>query len=259
LADLVSGYSEVTHRSGSELHEFYRNSDPANAWETMEAPSNQTTDMPFTSVYYEPPPDGARYPFNSTVLSTDQVGERLYFEAPQGASIVQIYGTVGPEQGRYEVRLISKVTGVTEEDIQFTPHPYNQTFTGESPVDANLQVKYVGWLDPRINYGIEIELLEEGKRTDIHGASFWTFANSQSGLVVVSLTPSVRLLIDRRPELDDWYPVKSGGGLSGGQIAGIVVSERPLYSSQKLTCQVGSVAGAALIGLAIWFLIRRRK
>jgi len=61
----------------------------------------------------------------------------------------------------------------------------------------------------------------------------------------------------RRPELDDWYPENSNSGLSGGQIAGIVVS---LFSTCTMPdTQVGSVAGAALIGLAIWFRLRRRK
>ena len=33
----------------------------------------------------------------------------------------------------------------------------------------------------------------------------------------------------RRPELDDWYPENSNSGLSGGQIAGIVVSQISQY------------------------------
>lgn len=169
--------------SGSWLHDHYRQSDPAGAWETMEPPTNQTTNTPFASGYYEPPVGGSEFPFNSTILSTDQVGERLYFEMPYGTSLFQLYGTVGPDQGRYEVRLLSKVINVTEEDIQFTPHPYNQSFTGESPVDANLQVKYYAWLDPRVSYGVELELLEEGKRTDIHGASFWRFTEPLGGSV----------------------------------------------------------------------------
>ena len=163
------------HMSGPELHEVYRNSDPAEAWETMEATTNQTTDMPFTSLYTEAPPEGGRYPFNSTVLSTNQTGERFYFEVPQGTSVVQLYGTVGTGQGKYDIRLIPTIINVTEEDIQFTPQPYNQTFTAESPIDANLQVLYYGWLDPRVNYAMEVELLEEGKQVGIHGASFWRF------------------------------------------------------------------------------------
>jgi hypothetical protein len=102
---------------------------------------------------------------------------------PSATAIVQLYGVVGPDQGMYEVRLIPKVINVTEEDIQFTPHPYNQTFTGESPVAASLQVMYSGWLDPRVGYAMEIELLEEGKRVDIHGASFWVFADASEGSV----------------------------------------------------------------------------
>ena len=161
--------------SGPELHEVYRDSDPAEAWDTMELISNQTTDMPYTSVYSEAPPEGGRNPFNSTVLSTNRTGQRFYFEMPQGTSIVQLYGTVGPDQGEYEIRLIPTRRSVTEQDVQFAPHPYNQTFTGESSIDANLQVMYYGWLDPRVNYAMEVELLEEGKQVGIHGASFWMF------------------------------------------------------------------------------------
>lgn len=142
------------------------------------ARTNQTTDMPFTSDYTEAPPEGGRYPFNSTVLSTNQTGQPFYFEMPKGASIVQIYGTVGPDQGEYEIRLVPTLHSVTEEDIQFTPQPFNQTFTAESPIDANLQVLYYGWLDPREFYAMEVELLEEGKRLDIQGASFWMFTYS---------------------------------------------------------------------------------
>ena len=161
--------------SGPELHEVYRDSDPAEAWDTMESMTNQTTDMPYTSVYSEGPPEGGRNPFNSTVLSTNRTGQRFYFEMPQGTSIVQLYGTVGPDQGEYEIRLIPTRRSVTEQDVQFAPHPYNQTFTGESSIDANLQVMYYGWLDPRVDYAIEVELLEEGKQVGIHGASFWMF------------------------------------------------------------------------------------
>ena len=161
--------------SGPELHEVHRDSDPAEAWDTMESTSNQTTGMPYTSVYSEAPLEGGRNPFNSTVLSTNRTGQRFYFEMPQGTSIVQLYGTVGPDQGEYEIRLIPTRRSVTEQDVQFAPHPYNQTFTGESSIDANLQVMYYGWLDPRVNYAMEVELLEEGKQVGIHGASFWLF------------------------------------------------------------------------------------
>lgn len=65
-------------------------------------------------------------------------------------------------------------------------------------------------------------------------------------------------------EIQDWWSAPKDDSLSGGQIAGIVVSN-PLFNSLSLSLtvsadsQIGSVAGAALIGLAIWFLVRRRK
>jgi len=175
LAHTCSGFSEVIHRSGAELHEIYRDSDPANAWETLEPPSNQSTNTPLPNNPSQP--EGREIPFNSTVLSTDQVGQRLYFELPRKTSFVQIYGTVGPDQGEYEVRLIPTRRSINYQDVKFAPQPGNQTFTGAQPVDANFQVKYYAFLDPRESFAMEIELLEEGKRADLHGASFYRFSD----------------------------------------------------------------------------------
>jgi hypothetical protein len=108
------------------------------------------------------------YPFNSTVLSTNQVGRPLRFSVPPYTSLLQWYGTVGPDQGRYAFRLIPTSDG----EIQFQPQPLNQSFTGESPIDAIYETKALAWLDPRATYDVEIELVEEGKRTDLHGISF---------------------------------------------------------------------------------------
>ena len=59
-------------------------------------------------------------------------------------------------------------------------------------------------------------------------------------------------------EIEDWWSAPKDDSLSGGQIAGIVV-RNALTLIVSADSQVGSVAGAALIGLAIWFLVRRRK
>ena len=59
-------------------------------------------------------------------------------------------------------------------------------------------------------------------------------------------------------EIEDWWSAPKDDSLSGGQIAGIVV-RNALILTVSADSQIGSVAGAALIGLAIWFLVRRRK
>jgi hypothetical protein len=171
-----SGFSEVIHRSGSELQGMFSNSDPANAWEATESPSNQSTNTPVPNNNAEPLGEGSEFPFNTTVLSTDRVGQRLSCEIPPQTSLVQVYGTVGPDQGQYKIRLIPASNGVNYQDLKLAPQPGNQTFTGEQPVDANFQVLYYAFIDPRERFAMEIELLEEGKRVDIHGASFWRFS-----------------------------------------------------------------------------------
>ena len=137
----------------------------------MEPPTNQSTAVQFSWAWDDPPNYSAEYPYNSTILSTDQVGQPLRFSVPPYTSIMQWYGTVGPDQGRYQLRLIP----TSEGDIQFQPQPLNQSFTGERPIDTNFETKAVAWLDPRATYDAEIVLEEEGKRTDIHGVSFWRY------------------------------------------------------------------------------------
>jgi len=149
--------------------DFYQSED--GAWEIMEPPSNQSVGIQFALAGGELPLGGAEYPYNSTVLSTTQVGSPLRFSVPPYTSYLQWYGTVGPEQGRYEFRLIP----TSDQEPQFQPISPNQTYTGERSVDAIYETKAIAWLDPRVSYDAEIELLEEGKRTDLHGVSFWSY------------------------------------------------------------------------------------
>jgi hypothetical protein len=129
----------------------------------MEPPVNQSTGVQFSWAWDMPPSYTADYPYNSTVLSTDQVGKPLRFSVPPYTSILQ----------RYELRLIP----TSEGKIQFQPHSLNQSYTGERTIDAIYETKAIAWLDPRATYDVEIELQEEGKRTDLHGVSFWRFTD----------------------------------------------------------------------------------
>jgi len=159
------------HISATNTTDFY--TDEAGAWEVMEPPVNQSTGVQFNWAWDQPPSYTADYPFNSTVLSTDQVGKPLRFRVPPYTSILQWYGTVGPDQGRYELRLIP----TSEGKVQFQPHSLNQSYTGERSIDAIYETKAIAWLDPRATYDVEIELQEEGKRTDLHGVSFWRYTD----------------------------------------------------------------------------------
>jgi hypothetical protein len=137
----------------------------------MEPPSNQSVGIQWQLAGGELPLNGADFPWNSTVLSTSQVEAPLRFTVPPYTSYLQLDGTVGPDQGRYEFRLIP--TG--DKEPQFQPISDNQTYTGERSVDAIHEVKLIAYLDPRSTYDAEIVLLEEGKRTDLHGISFWRY------------------------------------------------------------------------------------
>jgi len=139
----------------------------------MEPTNNQSTGVQFSWAWDQPPSYTAEYPYNSTVLSTNQVGQPLRFTVPPYTSILQWYGTVGPDQGRYELRLIPTSDG----DIQFQPQSLNQSYTGERSIDAIYETKAIAWLDPRATYDVEIELQEEGKWTDLHGVSFWRYTD----------------------------------------------------------------------------------
>jgi hypothetical protein len=145
--------------------------DVNNAWEIMEPPSNQSVGIQWQLGEQQSSTSGVEFPWNSTVLSTSQVGAPLRFTVPPYTSYMQWDGTVGPDQGRYEFRLIP--TG--DKEPRFAPISNNQTYTGESSVDAIHEVKVVAYLDPRSTYDAEIVLLEEGKRTDLHGISFWRY------------------------------------------------------------------------------------
>lgn len=145
--------------------------DVNNAWEILDPPSNQSVGIQFQLSGGELPIGGVEFPWNTTVLSTSQVDAPLRFTVPLFTSYLQWDGTVGPEQGRYEFRLIP--TGNNEP--QFRPISNNQTYTGERSVDAIYETKVIAFLDPRSTYDAEIVLLEEGKRTDLHGISFWRY------------------------------------------------------------------------------------
>ena len=210
------------------------------SWEIIEPPSNRST-----GIHSEFEADGGiEYPWSSNVLSTSTVGSPVRFKVPPYTSFLQWYGTVGPDQGRYEFRLIPTGPSHQEENDndddgsgdgasedgqpqpQFQPIPLNQSYTGQRPVDSIFETKVIAWLDPRWSYDAEIELVEDGKRTDLHGISFWRYTEMS---VVVSpfLCSQVHMwscLWVRGAEVQDWWTLPTGDTLSGGQIAGIVVS-----------------------------------
>ena len=123
------GLPVATHQSATET-DFFR--DPDGAWEVMEPPSNQSVGIQWQFAGDQTSTRGADFPWNSTVLSTSQVGSPIRFTVPPYTSYLQWDGTVGPDQGRYEFRLIP--TG--DNEPQFQPMANNQTYTGQRSVDA---------------------------------------------------------------------------------------------------------------------------
>jgi hypothetical protein len=164
-----NGLPTAVHQAATTGSDFFEDVD--NAWEITEPPSNQSVGVQWQLSGSNSTTSGSEFPWNSSVLSTSQPNAPLRFRVPPYTSYLQWDGTVGPDQGRYEFRLIP--TG--DNEPQFRPISNNQTYTGESPVDAIHEVKVIAYLDPRSTYDAEIVLLEEGKRTDLHGISFWRY------------------------------------------------------------------------------------
>jgi hypothetical protein len=135
----------------------------------------------------------------------------LRLHAPEGASLFVLYGAVGPEQGGFAVRL--SVLGDRQE-TDFYPHDSTRTFSANRQEEAMSEVLAAMWLDPRLLYDVEIVSGEEGRNLAIQAVA-WT----QSPLGETE---------------GNWWSYWNDqalgrGGLSGGQIAGIVVSAtRPL-------------------------------
>jgi hypothetical protein len=163
-----NGLPVAIHQAATDA-DFFQDVD--DAWEIIEPPSNQSVGIQWQLAGPQSSTSGADFPWNSTVLSTTQVGAPLRFTVPPYTSYLQWDGTVGPDQGRYEFRLIP--TG--DNEPRFAALSNNQTYTGECSVDAIHEVKVVAYLDPRSTYDAEIVLLEDGKRTDLHGISFWRY------------------------------------------------------------------------------------
>jgi len=137
-AAIELGLPVATHQSATGTGFFQ---DPDGAWEVMQPPSNQSVGIywQFAGGGGTPSTRGSDFPWNSTVLSTSQVESPLRFTVPPYTSYLQWDGTVGPDQGRYEFRLMP--TG--DKEPQFRPMPNNQTYTGQRSVDAIHEVKFV--------------------------------------------------------------------------------------------------------------------
>lgn len=230
-------YSEYTLRNESVVVEpavlsdnttngFFR--DAESAWSIIEAPTtfNLTGGLP--NVISGPndyvlDPEQGRYVRKSdsgtvfpttNLLSTKTPNALLRFTAPENASLLQWYGSVGEDQGEFGIRLIPREEGGEGGDLGL--HGMSRRASANRPVSAVEELMMIAWLDPKVRYDVEIGLLEEGKRVDLHGMVFVSFVRNASALDsnwVKSYNDSVDL--PERP---------GGSGLSGGQIAGIVVS-----------------------------------
>lgn len=156
--------------------------------------------------------------FDTTmVLSTNMTNAPLRFTAPAHASFVQWYGTVGEDQGEFEMSLLphdgtGQGINVTHAELEGM-HSLTRRSTAQRPINAINELRMIALLNPKIRYDIELLLLEEGKRAYVHGIAFASFVTNATEIE------------------DDWVRAynsqldqDANGGLSEGQIAGIVVS-----------------------------------
>lgn len=139
----------------------------------------------------------------SSILYTNTPDASLTFSAPQAASFFVLYGAVGPDQGEFQVSLSPR-----QEEKDFYPHALVRNFTANRQREANDEVLAMMWLDPRLEY--DVEITSKSDRNTTIQAIAWA----------------------RAPQGDseeNWWSVQNERalgkpGLSGGQIAGIVVS-----------------------------------
>lgn len=162
------------------------------------------------------------------VLSTNTSDAPLRLHTPEEAVLFVLYGAVGPEQGEFSVRL-NILDGESEKDF----HPHNDTrmFTANRQEEAMSEALAMMWLDPRQSYDLEIVSLEEGRNLAIQAVA-WTMSpmNGATG---------------------NWWSewngqaLGRGKGLSGGQIAGIVVRTTQLGAIRPLMSGRGGRRGGA--------------
>lgn len=201
--------------------------------------------------------------FNTShVLTSNVADQAALFHVPRKTSLIRIYGSVGPDMGLYNV-------------VHWSDDPYHYlnrsmispVYDAYRPIYATGQLLHVALVDPDAQWRIAINKVSPGgaetddpdKRIELNGAVYMTFLEGPIGDSDSSYLEKANEATRAR------LAEQEGGGLSGGQIAGIVVSDpsrtllRLVQQWQGADGQVGSVAGAALIGGLIFWLVRRRK
>jgi hypothetical protein len=173
--DRVERY-EAVHANGSSNAFF---TDPHGAW-TVSTPSfhHGTHDFIPSIYYYESftPPFPSR-----AVLSTNTTHAPLRFAVPPRAEFMQWYGTVSPEQGAFELRLLPRDPVPGGRDA-FEIDERVISSTAARPVSAIEQLRAVAYLDPRVRYDGELVLVQEGKRADVHGLFFTSYVEEADKL-----------------------------------------------------------------------------
>lgn len=220
--------------------------DNQTAWNITSIPINDQEPDPFLpNSYIREHPSlqrtTARQTFNdSSVLTTSSVDSVLRFAVPRNTTLVKLYGSVGPDIGAYSVRMVTR-----------DPYrPMNRTnsakwYNATRPVYATGQLLFVTLLDDMPEWEMEVTMRggtqddEAGgdaeKRLEINGAIFTTFLREETGTRNNVGGSWMDYQNRMTAERVGWG--EDGGGLSGGQIAGIVVS-RPfsvLYLDKRCT------------------------
>ena len=181
---------------------------------------------------------------STSTASSDACDARLTFETVARTSFIQILGSVGPDMAKVQIKLEpqSWTDNLPIRNLSGTQQAgsvgYRYEIDAARPVDATGQVFLAVPIDARVRYNVEITPIwpevqpetsegegeQEGeggavKRIEINGATFATYVTEEDE----SYTGDwVQQDIERLEHQQGW---RSRPGLSGGQIAGIVVSD----------------------------------
>lgn len=195
-------------RDNGDANTFFTST--PNAWSTANSTARLSryngsiTDIP--SVWYT---DRFTPPFetNST-LRTTTPNEPLRFAVPQYTSFLQWYGTVGPEFGEFELRVLP-LSPVSNATFPWDRRSYKAS--AERSVESGLELMMVAYLDPRVQYNAEVVLLQEGKSLDVSGMFFSTYVTDTGRLGPGNF-------------VQEWVDRRGGAGRAGASKVAVVAA-----------------------------------
>ena len=152
------------------MNAFFQSTPETWTIETSSPPSDDFTLVPGPGGAYEAGLSGTTWP--RSVLSTSTHFASLTFDVPERASILQLYGNVGPNLGK--ARLIIEANPESPTPVNF----HDDSMTGivinaERPMEASGQLLGLVWLDPRTRYKAVLSLddVRPGKAFQLAGVT----------------------------------------------------------------------------------------